>query len=258
MCIRDRTTVVPTIATTRGGFAGPFLWGPIEDPLNSAVSSSSDLQKIFWKKNESTAVSYLSAQNFLLYGGTLEVSRIANTSATNATTANTTWGATVPGETVLIKNTKAYELGFDEASGGLVTSNYGPFVAKYAGERGNSLRISICGPTRPEIELTGTYSISGPSGSATSTGALVNEELRVGDVVSYNGGSEGSPVPATAVCINIAGGVPTFASNTSAGAVASIDNTTVTRLARSSFSQPSSHMIGHVSCLLYTSPSPRD
>ena len=61
----DLTTVVPTIATTRGGFAGPFLWGPIEDPLNSAVSSSSDLQKTFWKKNEVTAVSYLSAQNFL-------------------------------------------------------------------------------------------------------------------------------------------------------------------------------------------------
>mgnify|MGYP001169420891 FL=1 len=239
----DLTTVVPTIATTRGGFAGPFLWGPIEDPLNSAVSSSSDLQKIFWKKNESTAVSYLSAQNFLLYGGTLEVSRIANTLATNATTANTTWGATVPGETVLIKNTKAYELGFDEASGGLVTSNYGPFVAKYAGERGNSLRISICGPTRPEVELTGTYSISGPSGAATSTDALVNEELRVGDVVTYDSGSG----DATAVCINIAGGTPTFASNTSAGAVASVDNTTLTRLARSSFSQPSSHMIGHVS-----------
>ena len=61
----DLTTVVPTIATTRGGFAGPFLWGPVGDPQNGTVQNDTQLQETFWRKNEATAVSYLSASNFL-------------------------------------------------------------------------------------------------------------------------------------------------------------------------------------------------
>ena len=35
----DLTTIVPTISTVRGGFAGPFRWGPIEDPENGHIST---------------------------------------------------------------------------------------------------------------------------------------------------------------------------------------------------------------------------
>ena len=46
----DLTTVVPTIATTRGGFAGPFLWGPVGDPQNGTVQNDTQLQETFWRK----------------------------------------------------------------------------------------------------------------------------------------------------------------------------------------------------------------
>ncbi len=248
----DLTTVVPTIATTRGGFSGPFLWGPIEDPMNSAVSNDTQLKQIFWKKNEATAVSYLSAQNFLNYGGTLEISRVANSSALNATTANSTWGATVAGNTVLIKNSKAYELGYDEASGGLVTSDFGPFVAKYAGERGNSLKISICGPDKEEKILDGQWTIDNAGGVTVTSGGQVGgtnelQELVLGDVIEYQSQNDGPIVQA--VVVNIAGGVITVAgygAGATAGAVASMASTTVTRLVRSAYREETVNMMGSV------------
>ena len=109
---------------------------------------------------------------------------------------------------ILIKNTKSYELGFDEASGGIVTSNYGPFVAKYAGERGNSLRISICGPTRPEVELTGTYSITSPTTiTLDPTSEIINDApMKLVSKTVAQLGSLVASAGAIAYCSNESGG----------------------------------------------------
>ena len=186
----DLTTVVPTIATTRGGFAGPFLWGPVGDPQNGTVQNDTQLQETFWRKNEATAVSYLSASNFLKYGGTLEISRVVGAGAMNASTANTTYGATVAGSTVAINNYKSYTLSYDEYSGGTPTSTYGPFVAKYPGARGNSLRISISGSGWPAIGINpgkSKYLCQGPSPHCLVTTIsllLSNSKLKFESLIS--------------------------------------------------------------------------
>ena len=179
----DLTTVVPTIATTQGGFSGPFLWGPIEDPARGRVSTVSQLDDQFYIPDESTFVSYYSCANFLSYGGTVEISRIANTSARNASTANTTYGATQEGATVLIKNQEGYEVNYDPSTGGSETGTYGPFVAKWAGERGNALKISICGPDKEAATLTGQVTIDGTTGRLSGDNTAFFEEVRDNDVI---------------------------------------------------------------------------
>ena len=54
----DLTTIVPTISTVRGGFAGPFRWGPIEDPENGHISTESELKEKFYIPDDNTFVSY--------------------------------------------------------------------------------------------------------------------------------------------------------------------------------------------------------
>ena len=160
----DLTTIVPTLATNIGGFSGLFRWGPIEDPENGRVASDADLKAKFFVPNEDNYVSWMSASNFLLYGGVLEISRTANSLAKNASSANTTYAATQAGATVLIKNKKAFETTYDPSTGGSSTGTYGPWVATYAGERGNSLKVSVCGPDKAAKTLTGTVAVNATTG----------------------------------------------------------------------------------------------
>ena len=68
---QDRTTVVPTVATTSGGFAGAFQWGPVEEV--TTVDSETNLVNAFGKPNDTTAGYFFTAANFLSYGNNLKV-----------------------------------------------------------------------------------------------------------------------------------------------------------------------------------------
>lgn len=122
----DLTTVVPSVATTIGGFAGNFAWGPIDEI--TSIGNEIRLADTFGKPNGNTYTEFFTAANFLAYGADLRVVRAANTSAKNATTSGTG---------LQIKNRTDYELNYSSGSG----SN--DFVAKYAGVLGNSIGVSI-------------------------------------------------------------------------------------------------------------------
>jgi len=185
----DLTTIVPTLATNIGGFSGLFRWGPIEDPENGRVASDADLKAKFFVPNEDNYISWMCASNFMNYGGVLEISRTANSLAKNASSANTTYAATQEGATVLIKNKKAFETTYDPSTGGSSTGTYGPWVATYAGERGNSLKVSVCGPDKAAKRLTGGgVAINATTGLVASTSdSLWFEEVRNGDVLEIGG-----------------------------------------------------------------------
>ena len=73
---QDRTTVVPTVATTSGGFAGAFQWGPVEEV--TTVDSETNLVSAFGKPNDTTAGYFFTAANFLSYGNNLKVVRVVD------------------------------------------------------------------------------------------------------------------------------------------------------------------------------------
>jgi phage tail sheath protein FI len=124
----DLTTVVPAVSTTAGAFAGPFQWGPANKI--TLVTTESDLANKFGKPDSNTATSFFSAANFLAYGNNLQLVRAANTLSYNST-SNTTSPLQIASEDV-------YDVNY------IADSNTIAFVAKYPGELGNSLKVSVC------------------------------------------------------------------------------------------------------------------
>lgn len=124
----DLTTVVPSVSTTAGAYAGQFQWGPVNK--RTLVTHETDLVNRFSEPDSNTATSFFSAANFLAYGNNLQVVRAANTGSFNAT-SNTS-------EPHLINNEDVYDSAY------IAASDTVSFVARYPGAKGNSLKISVC------------------------------------------------------------------------------------------------------------------
>jgi phage tail sheath protein FI len=124
---KDLTNVVPAVATSIGGFAGDFQWGPALSPVT--ISSEIELVKTFGKPNDTTAASFFSAANFLSYSNNLKVVRAVGSAARNAVESGTA---------VLINNEDDWEAQYANGAGSV-----GYFAAKFPGALGNSLKVSM-------------------------------------------------------------------------------------------------------------------
>ena len=136
----DLTTVIPAASVSTGAYAGPFQWGPAEAPLS--VTSEDDLVKVFGKPNANTSNSFFTCANFLSYASDLKVVRSINASTTAAGSNNASSGASNNSSTytasAVIKNFEDFDTNFSN------TINYGPWIARYPGAKGNSIRVSYC------------------------------------------------------------------------------------------------------------------
>jgi len=102
----DLTTVVPSVATSDGAFAGIFRWGPVGQRF--LVESESQLVSKYGKPSNLNAETFFTAANFLSYSNRLYLVRAANTSgSTPVVTVNATANST----TVLCSNTSAVNVG---------------------------------------------------------------------------------------------------------------------------------------------------
>ena len=101
----DLTTSVPALATTVGGTAGVFRWGPIGKFV--LVDSENTLANRFGKPTSDNYETFYTAANFLSYGNALYVSRAGTTTAAFA---NTVAAANLNSSTavVLAVNTNPY------------------------------------------------------------------------------------------------------------------------------------------------------
>lgn len=174
----DLVTSVPAAGPVVGASAGDFVWGPINAPV--LVSSEADLVAKFGKPNSNTIVDFLVAANFLAYSGAEYVVRAANTEVANNATAETTTGSGVPGSGKLIKNDGDYE------AANSAVSEVGPWIAKYAGAIGNSLKVSTCPNSGAWSKtLTGDWTFTAESNTATSTNGAADDEVSVGDIITF-------------------------------------------------------------------------
>ena len=91
---------------------------------------------MFGTPTNDTAAYFLNAAAFLKYGNNLKVVRVvSSTGALNATSGVDD----DPGTGLLIKNTDVYENQYMDGS-----ATAGAWAAKYAGEMGNALEVSVC------------------------------------------------------------------------------------------------------------------
>lgn len=169
----DLTTIVPAVSSTEGAFAGVFKWGPIEDRI--LISNEDELVTTFGKPNANNFETFFTAANFLAYGNQLYVSR----AAANAYNAIANSGP-MPNSNVIVKNISNYET----QKGTLETTPYAnlQFVAKYAGDLGNSLKISICPNEASYVKNIKAYNGSNTTLSQSNT--LVRFELSTSSKVA--------------------------------------------------------------------------
>lgn len=172
----DLTTVVPAVSTTEGALAGVFKWGPVNTRV--LVDSEETLAARFGKPQTGfNPETFFTAANFLAYGNKLYVTRVADTAAKNAAVG------TAP----------RVDNGDDLSAIG--TANH--WVAKYPGDLGNSIKVSLCRTANDYLESsTATIAIGAGSSTGTtsadlSTGGSGADLIVVGDVLKVGNTNPG-------------------------------------------------------------------
>jgi phage tail sheath protein FI len=122
----DLTTVVPSVATTVGGIAGNFAWGPADEI--TIITNENQLAERFGKPTDSNFQTFFTAANFLAYASDLRVVRAVGAGANNATSS---------GDGVLIKNESVYQSTYSSNSAIALYS-------KYPGTLGNNVEVYMC------------------------------------------------------------------------------------------------------------------
>jgi len=169
----DLTTVVPSVLTTAGAFAGPFVWGRIN--RRTTVTNEVNMVSVYGAPDNNVASSFFTCSSFLAYGNNLKIVRSVGSNTKNALANNSALAFQIANENTFEEN--------------YLTNNnnnyFGPFMAKYAGALGNSLTISVAdasnftGWTANGISCSSFFpGAPGTSAQATSAGSA-NDEIHI-------------------------------------------------------------------------------
>lgn len=131
----DLTAVIPSVATTDAAIGGVFRWGPVEKAI--LVTNEDQLVARFGRPTNLNAETFFTAASFLAYSDSLFVSRAYQEDVSYNAIANTQSVSNAELEQSVVKNDDYYDTIQSFPSGV-------EWVAKYPGELGNSLRISVC------------------------------------------------------------------------------------------------------------------
>ena len=161
----DQTTVVPSVLTTAGAFAGQFQWGPVNKRIS--VDSENTLKDRFGTPNGNTYTSFFTASGFLSYGNNLKVVRAANTESHNASEKGS----------ISVPNEDVFEVTYLHQNN---ANTYGSFIARYQGALGNTISVSVADSASYDgWEFEGYFSgAPGTSAQAARAGAS-DDELHI-------------------------------------------------------------------------------
>jgi hypothetical protein len=152
----DLTTVVPSVLTTAGAFAGTFPWGPANQIMS--IDSELNLARVFAPlgPNPDSAISFFTAANFLAYGNNLKTVRAVGATSNNATAS----------ANVQVLNTSKFEVTLLNQNN---SNTYGPFIARYPGSLGNNIRVEVFDSANTPLFNQWTYKNYFQSAPSTST-----------------------------------------------------------------------------------------
>jgi len=183
----DLTTVVPAVSSTEGAIAGVFRWGPVDKRV--LVDSEAVLAARFGKPTNLNAETFFTAANFLAYGNKLYVTRTANTTANTLvgnSTVNTATSAIGSTDFSALDNIAPFTVKNEDAgplaNSVLATDTDVKWVARYPGDLGNSLKVSVCATN---------------TAFSSSVDIVTTAEDDVGDITLTGSSVLAYPVPAT-------------------------------------------------------------
>ena len=164
----DLTTVVPSVLTTAGAFAGGFSWGPANKRI--LIDSEITLVKRFGQPDNTSATDFFTAASFLAYGNNLTVVRAANNATFNSV-ANSFASSIQVGNEDVFESTYLYT---DN------NNSLGSFIGRYPGILGNSLKVSVCdNPGFDDWDYKAYFSTApGTSAQAIDAGGI-NDEIHI-------------------------------------------------------------------------------
>lgn len=201
----DLTTVIPAVSTTEGAIAGHFRWGPVQKRV--LIDSEDSLVKQFFSPTANTAADFFVAASFLSYGNRLYVVRVINEANTSSSSAVKTTSTQVGKNAIAAANSKNtvirsiddYEDNYAPSTGtGSAISGVGNWIAKYPGQVGNSLRVSICASTNAyQSTLSGNFVFTNNSVTVTAANSASAALLTAGDFIL--GGPDRVPLTVSSV-----------------------------------------------------------
>lgn len=177
---KDLTTIIPAVATTPGGFAGYFHWGPANEIVT--VTNEKELVDIFGKPQTDNYVDFFTVANFLGYGNNCGVVRAVGSTAYNASVSSALTGVTAYA-TLQVPNTTYFD-----SNNNLVTS--AAFLGRYPGVLGNSLKVVVTSGSGISSGYTLSAAASlGASGLSLSTAPSIVRSFSVGDDIVFGDGT---------------------------------------------------------------------
>lgn len=181
----DLTGVVRNAQSTTGAIVGNFRWGPVEERVD--ISDEAELAATFGAPNNNTSVDFLSAAYYLKYSQDLLVVRNIDSSAVNAFSISE--GASAP----IIKNLDH----FNNQTSALDSDGH-TFIAKWPGDLGNSLRVSMLPADSSASSIFDNWTYAGEFDAAPGTSTFAtdlgatNDEVHLA-VVDQDGLFTGTP-----------------------------------------------------------------
>jgi hypothetical protein len=142
----DLTTLIPSVSSTRAGFAGSFQWGPVGQRIT--ITSENELFDRFQGPNSINYAYWFTASNYLGYGNNLQVVRVVDRD--NSKNAGTSGGFGI------VLNSEDY----DDKQSSLATGSQ-DFVARYPGKLGNSLLVSVSDRTHTTLKTVFSNTATG-------------------------------------------------------------------------------------------------
>lgn len=131
---KDLTFNVQSITSNAAGYVGLFRWGPVNDVV-AITTNESELVKRFGTPDLASSPYFHAAANYMLYSVPLNLVRVVGPLSVNAI-PNDAKVALLPA--IAVENDAEYEA--------TIFTGYS-FVARYPGDLGNSLKVSVCGAT---------------------------------------------------------------------------------------------------------------
>ena len=135
----DLTGGVPNVQSTTGAIVGNFRWGPVEK--RTLIANEAELVDNFASPDSSNTIDFHSAAYFLRYSNSLQVVRAVTSAAKNAraTTGQLAVDSAGSLSAPVVKNKEDFD-----AQISALDSDSHTFIARYPGELGNSLTVSMC------------------------------------------------------------------------------------------------------------------
>ena len=172
----DLTNVVPAVSSTTGAFAGSFQWGPVDEVVT--VSDAKGLVENFGSplNTDSAAEDFYTAESFLKYGSSLRIVRVNSTGVYSANGS----GAS----TSLLKNSSDYITNYQDGS---AAATVGKFISKFAGSKGNSLKVSVCASSDAYYNDNVTLTDGIESVGQTTITVDASNVFAVRDLIKFDG-----------------------------------------------------------------------